>query len=240
MALLDVINATCDELGVNRCNTPIMSQSDRQTLQFLALLKRLGYRELPAAWDWEALITSTTVTTVASQASYSLPADFANFIDDTQWFTTSKVPLWGPLNQPDWARNEFGMTSVGPYYRFQIRGGALLLQPTPTTAGQTVNYYYLSNAWIRPAGSTTASRVASFTADTDTFVFDEPLLISGLVYLWKRAKGFDFSAEQDAYEALLNVAKCNDRGVRSLSMDPEEEVQGMQTGFIVPITGFGS
>lgn len=239
MALSDVISTACDELGINRPNTPYTSQSDTQTRQLLALLKRAAMREILPSWDWNILTTSATVTTVATQAAYSLPADFDHFIDETQWFTTSKVPLWGPLNQPDWARNEFGMISVGPYYRFQLRNGNLYLQPTPTTSSQTVNYYYVSTLWIRPAGSTTAARVSAFTADTDTFVFDENLLISGLVYLWRRSKGFDCSDERDAFEDFLSASQLNDKGARSLSMDPEQEVQGMQTGFIVPITGFG-
>jgi hypothetical protein len=146
------------------------------------------------------------------------------------------VPLFGPLNQPNWAQNEFGMTNVGPFFQQQLRGTTLYLQPTPSSV-QTIDFYYVSKNWIYQGGGATTG--STFTADSDTFLFREELLIQSLKWRWLRAKRLSYDEERDEFDRLLLRAQAEDRGARSLSMDPSRE-QWPQFGYIVPITGYGS
>lgn len=234
MSLLTVLQAVSDEVGVTRPSVNAPVAADISTQQFVALLKRAG-EELLEAFDWSALITTGTVTTVSGTASYPVAADFNRFVDETQWNTSGRVPLFGPMNQPDWAQNEFGMVNVSPYYRQQLRGSSLYLQPTPSSA-QTINFYYISKNWIVAGGVASST----FSLDSDTFLFREDLLVASLKWRWLRAKRLSYDEERDEFDRLLMAAKAQDRGARTVSMDPARE-QGMANyGFVVPITGFGS
>lgn len=234
--LSDIINRVCDDVGLNRSNAPIVQQSDRQTLQLRALLLASG-NQLMRDWDWQALLRTATITTASGTPTYALPTDYNRMVDETQWLTTSKVPLFGPLNQRDFAQNQYGLVNVGPYFRFQIQQDLVNLQPTPS-AVQTINYYYISAFWIKQAGVTPAATFST-TVDTDTFYLDEDLLFLNLRWRWLRAKRMAYDEERSEFDEFFYTSRSDDRGSRSLSLDPLDEVQGMQTGFIVPITGFG-
>jgi hypothetical protein len=139
------------------------------------------------------------------------------------------------LDQPDWAQNEFGLVSVSPYYRQQLRGLNLYLQPTPAST-TTLNYYYVSKNWIIAAGVP----ASTFAKDSDTFLFRDDLLVAGLRWRWLRAKRLSYDEERDDYDRLLLAAKAQDRGARTISMDPAREMGMANYGFVIPITGFGS
>lgn len=239
--LSDIINRVCDDVGLNRPLAPITAQTDRQTLQLLALLRAAG-DDLITDFDWQALIQVATITTVAGTQNYALPTDWARSVTETEWFTTAKVPLFGPLNDKDFAQNAYGLINVGPYYRYQIKQGGIYLQPVPTTSGQTLNYVYVSSYWVRNFASATSTYTngASFVSDSDLFNLNEQLLFLGARWRWRRAKGLAYDEEKDEYDRESYRARADDRGSRSLDADPAGEVFNMQTGFIVPVTGFGS
>jgi hypothetical protein len=234
VSLATVLRQACDELGTSRATVNAPGAQDLQTAQLCALLLRTGQRLL-STFDWSSLITSGLVTTVAAQEAYAMPADFDRFVNDTQWNTGSRVPLFGPLNQPDWAQNEFGMINVGPFYRQQLRGKTLYLQPTPASV-QPINFYYISDYWILQSGTTPG---ATLVADTDTFNLREDLLVAGLKWRWLRAKRLAFDEERDEYDRMLIAAQAQDRGARELAMDPAMEIDAPHYGFVVPLTGYG-
>lgn len=237
MSLGSLLRQAADEVGITRPSVNAPQAVDTGTQQMVALLKRAG-EDLISKFEWSALITGGTLTTVAHQAAYAVPADFDRFVDETQWQSSSRVPLYGPLNQQDWARNEFGAVTVGPYYRQQLRGNSLYLQPTPSAAGQTVAFYYISSNWIQQSGDPTQPST-SFAADADTFLLPEALLLASVKWRLLRAKRLSYDEERDEFDRLLVSAQAQDRGARTLSMDPQGAREG-RFGFVIPITGFGA
>lgn len=235
MSLASVLQQVADEVGVTRPSVNAPVAADTSTQQFVALLKRAG-EELIRGFDWSVLLTSGTISTVDGQEAYDMPDDFARFVDETQWNSSTRMPLFGPLNQPNWSQNEFGMVNVGPFFQQQLRGNVLYLQPTPSSVA-TINFYYVSKNWIYSGGGTTTA--STFGLDADTFLFREDLLAQSLKWRWLRAKRLSYDEEKDEFDRLLIEARAEDRGARTLSMDPRRE-QWPQFGFIVPITGFGS
>lgn len=235
MTLATVLQQVADEVGFTRPSTNAPGASDMSTQQFVALLRRAGERLLEE-FPWSALITEDDLTTVSGQNAYPMPTDFHRFVDDTQWNGSSRVPLFGPMSQQDWAQNQFGMINVGPFFRQQLRGSMLYLQPTPSSA-QTISFYYVSKNWVLQGGSTPSTQ---FLADSDTFELREDLLIASLKWRWLRAKRLSYDEERDEFDRLLMEAKAQDRGARHLSMDPWKEQDAPHYGFVVPLTGYGS
>jgi len=235
MSLASILQQVADEVGFTRPSLNAPVAADASTQQWVALLKRAGER-LYEEFAWSALITEDDVTTVAGQNDYPMPADFHRFVDDTQWNGSSRVPLFGPMSQQDWAQNQFGMINVGPFFRQQLRGSTLFLQPTPTSA-QTVSFYYVSKYWVLQGGSVPS---AAFLGDSDTFQLREDLLIASLKWRWLRAKRLSYDEERDEFDRLFIEACAQDRGARHLSMDPWKEQDAPHYGFVVPLTGFGS
>jgi hypothetical protein len=85
-------------------------------------------------------------------------------------------------------------------------------------------------------GSTTAK--SSFTLDADTCAFPDALMVLGLKLKYFEAKGFDTTAIYRDWCRQLDIAKANDQGSPTLSMNPRlsQVLIGVDN---LPDTGFG-
>ena len=273
--LLQIIQDTCDELALDR-PTVVISSTDKQVRQMLALLNRLG-RDITKQFEWqrldkEALITAvqytytgtttagsnlitgltttglstnftilgegimpfaqiTTVTgssvtmdmpatqsgTVSlqfAQNKYSLPADYDREIPQTEWNRTTRWPMLGPKSAQEWQTYKGGIVSAGPRQRFRILNNAFQINPPPP-AGEVIAFEYMSNAWVTGANGDSKQ---VFTADDDTCIFPDSLMLTGLKTQWKQSKGFDVSFDANEFRLLLERAKAQDKSAPTLYM----------------------
>jgi hypothetical protein len=122
-------------------------------------------------YPWPVLYASGSITLVAGQAMYELPAAFSWYHYSTFWNSSNRWRLLGPMTPQTYAEvRGFGLNPT-IYQRFQIRGIAnnqLMIDPTPTTAnnGNVIIFEYIADRPIRPA-TWTASTV--YTAGAYTF-----------------------------------------------------------------------
>ncbi len=151
-----------------------------------------------------------------SQVEYPLPSDWKKQIPQTEWDRTNRWPLMGPLTAQAWQSFKSGIVYAGPRERFRILGNAIVLNPPPPD-GLLLAFEYISNNWVLSAASTGKS---SFTADDDTFIFDDSLMILGLKTLFLQAKGLDFSLEGSQFSSLLAQCKAQDKSAPMLSISP--------------------
>lgn len=159
-----------------------------------------------------AATESGTVSLQFTQNKYSLPSDWDREVPQTEWNRTTRWPLLGPKSAQEWQTFKSGIVSAGPRQRFRILGNTLAINPSPPP-GQMVSYEYISNAWVVGADGTEKT---SFTADTDTNVFGDSLIITGLKTQWKQAKGLDFSFDLGEFRVLLEQAKAQDKSAAKL------------------------
>lgn len=155
-----------------------------------------------------AATQSGTVSIQFTQNQYNLPSDWDREIPQTEWNRTTRWPLLGKKSPQEWQTFKSGIVSAGPRQRFRILGNALTINPSPPP-GQMVSYEYISNAWIIGADNTAKT---AFSADTDTNVFNDSLIITGLKAQWKIAKGLDPSFDLGEFRTLLEQAKSQDQG----------------------------
>lgn len=155
---------------------------------------------------------SGTFPLTFQQNRFDLPVDWDREIPQTEWNRTTRWPLLGPKSAQEWQSFKSGIVSAGPRQRFRIVGNKLVLNPSPPP-GELLSLEYISNAWIVGADG---SEKTEFTADTDTTVFGDSLMVTGLKTQWKQAKGLDFSFDLGEFRALLEQEKAQDKSAPRL------------------------
>jgi len=161
---------------------------------------------------------SGTVDLVFGQVNYALPSDWAKQIPQTEWDRSNRWPLLGPNSPQDWQSFKSGIVYAGPRLRFRIQGNTLAINPPPS-ANLNLAFEYISKSWVLADDGVTYKN--KFTADTDTFVFDDSLMTIGLKLRWLQAKGFEYDFAQREFDSLLSMCKGQDKSAAKLSLAPE-------------------
>lgn len=156
---------------------------------------------------------SGTVELQFSQNKFDLPSDWQRQVPQTEWNRTQRWQLLGPKSSQEWQTFKSGIVSAGPRQRFRIQQNQLCLNPSPPD-NQTLSFEYISNGWVEGVDGTAKVEV---TADTDTFVFSDSLLITGLKSQWMVAKGLDASFSLGEFRYLLEQEKSTNKSAPILS-----------------------
>jgi hypothetical protein len=162
--------------------------------------------------DMEA-VESGTVELQFAQNKFDLPSDWNRQIPQTEWNRTQRWELLGPKSAQEWQTFKSGIVSAGPRQRFRILQNQLCLNPSPPD-NQTLSFEYISNGWVEGADGVGKVEV---TADTDTFIFSDSLLITGLKSQWMVAKGLDASFSLGEFRYLLEQEKSTNKSAPVLS-----------------------
>ena len=182
-----------------------------------------------------ASATSVGGTVTFSQTKYPLPPDFETITDNTHWDKTKHWQMLGPEDAQQWQWLKSGYISTGPRIRWRILGGQFQIWP-PYNTQEYLGFEYRSKGWARSAANAVKN---SFTADTDTTVFDDTVLVLATKLKYFQVKSFDTTALQQDYMRYLSVAKANDKGSATLSFAPYPSK--VLIGYAnIPDTGYGS
>jgi hypothetical protein len=165
-----------------------------------------------------AATATGSATLYFSKVLFSPPADFDRLIDRTQWDKSKHWEMLGPSTpqQQEWLRS--GYISTGPRIRYWMKGGYFQIWP-PLGSEESLAFEYLSKYWVLATGVTSISKQA-FSVDTDTCIFPDALMESLIKLKYFQIKGFDTTSMQIEYNAQLDIAKANDAGSPTLSMNP--------------------
>jgi hypothetical protein len=178
--------------------------------------------------------TGTAVALSFCQTKYTMPSDFDRPIDRTQWDKSKHWEMLGPRTSQEWQWLKSGYIATGPRVNFRMLGGYFEIWP-PLTSNEYIGFEYMSNAWAYSSASVAKT---SITADTDTCIFPDRLMVLGLKMKYFEIKGFDASAFTRDFLAQLDIAKANDAGSKTLSMAPRLS-SILLTEANVPDSGYG-
>ena len=217
MAMLQTIQYFC-----RRQNLPVPATvygtTDPQVQQVMALLEEEG-NDLALRGSWQGITFEATLSTLAAEDQGAIATIASNGFryikNQTIWDRTNRLPVLGPLDGQDWQAIKALQVS-GPRYQHRIRGGKLLVNPTPTAALDW-RFEYVSPNWILGADGTTYKQY--FTLDTDTLLLPDTLLLMGLRWRWLREKGMDYAELFRTYEMQVKDALGRDGGKGVLHMD---------------------
>jgi hypothetical protein len=167
--------------------------------------------------------TETTADIVFTQTKYSFPSDFDRIVNRTQWDKTNQ-----------WQFLKSGYVQTTPRVRYRQLGGFFQIWP-PIGAENYYGFEYISKNWVMDAGGTGKEL---FTADDDTCIFPDRLMILGLKLKYFEIKGFDTTAFFRDYKYQLDTAKSTDAGAPTLSLAPRP-IQNLIGYDSVPDSGYG-
>jgi len=232
---INIINAACHELGLP---TVALNSATGDTLgtQMLALLNALG-DELVRVHDWQFLEEVMTFAGDGVADRFPIPANFKRQVNQTQWSTKDKRPMQGPDSAQMWSWSQYGIVSVGVYFRYRILGNEYAVFPVPGL-GEEFALYYISKNWVIDQDPPNDPK-DQITKTGDMPLFDKRLLISGLkIKLWAQ-KGFDTTVLQDEFNYLLGAEKAQNQGARVIDLSGGDAHLYLNWSN-VPESGFGS
>ena len=213
MTLLTICQDAAKIIGITSPST-VTASTDTSVIQLEAVANQEG-RGLVQTYRWEALINEASHTTIAAESQgtmVSIAADFGRFSNNTMWNRTTNRKYYGPITGAQWQRIKAIVSGNITNY-FRIRGGLLLMNPTPTV-GQSVNFEYVSKNWVDESGATTAD-ADKFTGDAQTSVIDEELITLGVVWRFLKLKGLPFDQQYIEYQTRLAEYSSHD-GAKSI------------------------
>lgn len=163
----------------------------------------------------QAASASGTVTINFAKTKYSFPSDYDRPIDKTQWDKSKHWMMLGPETPQQWQWLKSGYIATGPRIRYRQLGGYFQIWPA-VTVNEYLGFEYISKNWVTSSAGTGKS---SFTADDDTCIFPDRLMITALKMYYQRAKGLGTEYVDD-YAEQFSIAQGNDSGSATLSMAP--------------------
>lgn len=237
MTCLTLVQTATARLGLFT-PTAVVTNPDPQVQQFLALANEEG-QSLAESTNWQALRKQATFTTVAAeqQGLLSAIAPGCKFIvNDTIWNRSLRMPVFGPLSPQVW-QQQAAMFYQGPWNQFRVFGDAINFIPEPP-AGQQCAFEYVTRNW-------TASDAESFQSDADTSLLDEQVMVLGVIWRFKQAKGLDFTSDLTKYQRQVAnlLSRETPKPILDLGGDVFDGVGipagngiiGGSTGFLPPI-----
>lgn len=209
MTILDTIKQVCAVVGVEIPTTAFTS-TDREYVELCYLANEMASR-IGQAHEWTLLRTLKTMTGDGTTTAFALPTDYYRMLGDGNlWSSAYETPLTHIVSTDTWL--ELDVRDVDYVIgSWTVLGGNIEIKPA-MASGVTAKYYYLSKNYVL-SGSTPQ---AAFTADSETFRFDETLLKLGMIWQWRANKGQPYAEDMTNYENLLEREIARDKGSRKI------------------------
>lgn len=166
----------------------------------------------------QAATASGTVTLTFSKTKYAMPSDFDRLVDRTDWDKSQHWEMLGPETAQQWQWLKSGFISTGPRVRYRPFQGYFQTWPA-LGAAHVIGFEYISKNWALASTDTTASKT-SFTVDTDTCIWSDRLMVTGIKWRYFQIKGFAADALEQDFNTQLELEKSNDSGSPTLSLAP--------------------
>jgi hypothetical protein len=167
----------------------------------------INYKPTQAAVDGQLIF---------QKVKYDLPADYNSTVNRTHWDKSKRWEMLGPESPQQWEWLLSGYISTGPRIRWRLLGPYFQIWPG-MNAGELLGFEYRSNAWAENALGVAKN---SLTADTDTCIYPDRVMVLGTKLKYFEAKGFDTTALYRDYLAELETAMGQDMAAANLSFAP--------------------
>lgn len=189
----------------------VVGSNDPGTQQLLEMFQQEG-DELRSKAEWARLILTWTVTIVSNLQDESFPADYDRLRTRADiWRSGSNLlPLIGPVPPDEWHRLITLPAGFPGYWR--PYGAGLTFFGIPVA--ETTSAEYVSSYWIMDVDGVTTK--PEFTADTDTSLLPDQLLMAGVLWRWKSSKGLEYAEDMATYERMLERFIAADRLARPI------------------------
>ena len=184
--------------------------------------------QVPASAGTGASITFAKV-------KYALPSDYDAIVPRTHWDKSKRWEMLGPESPQQWEWLLSGYISTGPRIRWRLYGDYFQIWP-PTATPEYLGFEYRSRGWVTSAVGTVKN---SFTADDDTCIYPDRVMVLFGKLKYFEAKGFDTTALYRDFLRELETAMAQDMSAATLSFAPRPGT--VLIGYDnIPDSGYGS
>ena len=202
----------------------------------------------PNATFIESVDSSTQVTTTNFSTSnvtngtvyfqkvkYDFPSDYDSIVPRTQWDKSKHWEMLGPESAQQWEWLLSGFISTGPRIRWRLFGNYFQIWPGYSNA-EFLGYEYRSKGWATASNGTVKN---SFTADSDTCIYPDRLMVLSTKLKYFQAKGFDTTALYRDYITEFETSVAQNTSAANLSFAPRpgSVLIGWDN---IPDSGYGS
>jgi hypothetical protein len=164
--------------------------------------------------DFTQSITAGTV--YFQKVKYDLPSDYDSIVPRTMWDKSKRWEMLGPEDAQQWEWLLSGYISTGPRIRWRMLGNTFQIWPG-TSTNELLSYEYRSKGWARAADGSVKN---SFTADTDTCIYPDRLMVLFTKLKYFEAKGFDTTAMYRNYLTELETVIAQNTSAPNISFAP--------------------
>lgn len=212
--LLEFAQQFCPSLGLPVPDA--LFGVDDNLNQVAAMFNRVA-DELLREKAWQINVQSTTFVSIAAEIQGSmqtLAPGYVKVLNRTFFDRTLRLPVFGPRSPEEWEQMK-AIVNLGPIYQYRIFGGNMHILPV-MEAGHTMAFEYQSKNLFLAADGTTTKHWA--TADDDTFLLDDDLLLKGVLWRWKYEKGMPYAEDKTSWLKAIRQALAADGTKRDLDL----------------------
>lgn len=162
--------------------------------------------------------TATVVNgeVIFQKVKYDLPVDYYSTVNRTHWDKSKRWEMLGPESPQQWEWLLSGYISTGPRIRWRLLGQYFQIWPG-MNAGELLGFEYRSKGWAYNASGIVQN---SMTADNDTCIYPDRVMVLATKLKYFEAKGFDTTALYRDYLMELEAAIAQDTAAANLSFAP--------------------
>ena len=177
----------------------------------------------------------TSGTVYFQKVKYDFPDDYDSIVPRTQWDKSKHWEMLGPESAQQWEWLLSGFISTGPRIRWRLFGSYFQIWPGYSNA-EFLGYEYRSKGWATASNGTVKN---SFTADTDTCIYPDRLMVLSTKLKYFQAKGFDTTALYRDYLTEFETSVAQNTSAANLSFAPRpgSVLIGWDN---IPDSGYGS
>jgi hypothetical protein len=199
--------------------------------------------ELLSMYDWQELVKNYQIpiqqdTSGQKEKAFDLPEDFFDWIDQTNWNATTQFPSLGPVSPQMWQQLLIRTTLPTLSFYWQVRDSKIYVL-APPSAPQTMNVFYLSQAWVRDADDSTLYK-NRVTKNGDTVLLDATLVTLYTRVKWLEMKGLDSSAAMRDFQISFENRRGAEKGAPVLSMARDFRFPYISPLVNTPDTAYGA
>lgn len=220
MSLLTLAQDVVALVGLDATPPSTVIGNDNAAISQITSLAQVEGDELSRVHDWQSLNRTLTITGDGSTEFWTLPSDFDRFLRDAPLWRESQpfLPLDGPVLDQDFLGYQTNQTEP-PFPIWRLVENTIDIWPV-LDSGDVVNGEYRTKYWVTDSTGTTEK--ARITVDSDEFLIPERLLVLGVVWRWKKAKGLEYGQDYQTYQMSKLQATMTDGGQRTarLSQGP--------------------
>lgn len=168
--------------------------------------------------EWNCLNVPATISSSLT-TTYSLPSDYKAMVPLTMWHVQDQQPVGGPVTTVNWQAQRHAAVSLRLWDQARIEyqsGSQVVIFLSALGSGETVAYYYRSKGWVNSSNS----RIASVSADTDTFFIPDYAVETEAKWRFLKSIGQPFGMEMEEAKEVCESEMAHDGGMSALLAGP--------------------